>query len=288
MYAEEVYQKLRTWSEATLFLLRSLLPLVGPVARYEGWSEEERQTLGYLLTASARSSESAMLLTAYGQLWDAEILVRSVFEGSLKLAYILQDKVNFERRYGEYSRALFDIALLKDHAKAEELLKSLPDGDHPSWRPIRDRLLSDEERRDISDCYPQKLRRSLDTKWGFTGILSELASSDDPLFRGFAGMANGYSMASHILHADHVGTSIAMEGDQRSAERRNSKLLAHGARLMSDVMSCLQLRLWVGYRFAGEPYGPLAEANTAMETLRTRFGSVYEDWMVIEYPPVGA
>jgi hypothetical protein len=285
MYSEEVYQKLRTWSEATLFSLRNLLPLVTPVARYEAWSPDQRQTLGHLLTASARSSESAVLLIAYGQLWDAETLVRSTFEASLKLAYILQDHGSFEQRYVEYRHDLFKIALLKDHTKALELLDALPDRDHPSWRPIRDRLLSDRDRLEISDRYPQKQRRVLETKWGFTGILHAFARSGDPLFRGFAGLADGYSMASHIIHADHIGTSVPMDIDCRPLGRRDSILLAHGVRLLSDVLSCLQIRLWVGYRFVGAPYGPVVEGNAAMEKLRSSFGSVYEDWMAVEYPP---
>ncbi len=208
MYSEEVYTKLKEFSEATLSLMRALLPLMTPVGQFEGWSIEQRRTIGSLLSASARSGESALLLTAYGQLWDAEILVRSVFEGSLKLVYLLQTKDSFEQRHEEYRHDLFRIALLKDHAKVAELLAALPNRDHPSWKPLSDRLLSEEERIKISARYPQAQRRPLDTRWGFTGITGELARSGDPLFSNFSGLANSYSMASHILHADHLGTPV--------------------------------------------------------------------------------
>src|SRR5580658_1068420 len=80
------------WAKDSLLLLRELLPLMAPLALHADWTNDERHTLGSLLTASARSSESVLLLCAYGQLWDAEVIARSVFEGSLKIAYLLQSR----------------------------------------------------------------------------------------------------------------------------------------------------------------------------------------------------
>jgi hypothetical protein len=267
-----------------LLLLRSLLPLMRPVAEHERWSPEQKRTLSYLLAAAARSSESALLLTAYGQLWDAEVLVRSVFEGSLRFAYLLQVSDTFEQRHQEYSYDQFRTGLLKDHAKAEELLRTLEDADQPSWKPLRDCLLSDEEHAEIAERFPKRERRALETRWGFIGILGELARSGDPLFRGFPGLAYGYAMASHILHADHIGTSIPLDRDRRSSGRRDAILLTHGVRLMSDIMACLQIRLAVGYRFTGHALDGLTEAQQAIDRLNASFGTIYEDWMNIEYP----
>jgi hypothetical protein len=62
---------------------------VAPVHSYGGWEKDECDTSGRLLAASARSTESILLLMAYGQLWDAEVLSRSVFEGALKFACLV-------------------------------------------------------------------------------------------------------------------------------------------------------------------------------------------------------
>jgi hypothetical protein len=78
---ETIDGKLRAWAQATVLLLHELLPLMAPVIRFENWTPDQRDTLGQLLSASARSSESALLLTAFGQLWDAEVLMRSVLDG---------------------------------------------------------------------------------------------------------------------------------------------------------------------------------------------------------------
>jgi hypothetical protein len=143
-------------------------------------------------------------------LWDAEILVRSTFEASVKFVYLLQDPMQFAARHQEYRHALTEIALLKDHAKASDFLNLLPDRDAPQWRPMRDTLLPELERAAFARRYPKAVRRALETKWGFAGMLSELSRSGDPALRGFAGLAHGYSMASHVAHADHIGTSVPM------------------------------------------------------------------------------
>src|SRR3546814_15705224 len=91
-----------------------------------------------LLTAAARSSESAILLMAYGQLWDAEVVVRSVFEASLKFAFIVQKREDFDQRFKEYTKDQFDLALMTDAQKARDFLANLADPDAPQWKHGRD------------------------------------------------------------------------------------------------------------------------------------------------------
>src|SRR4051812_31336606 len=145
MYDDDLFAKQRDWAERGLMSARKLLPLMGPVGTHAAWQPEERKTIGYLASATARASESALLLCAYGQLWDAEGLVRSALEGSLKFSYLLQSASTFPDRHREYATDLFSIALFKDHKKAADLLATALDPADPEWRPIRDRLLSDQE-----------------------------------------------------------------------------------------------------------------------------------------------
>src|SRR6266851_1214508 len=127
MHDDELFNTQREWSGKGLSLMRELFPLMAPVARYERWIKEEQRTLGELVTACARSSESVFVLCAYGQLWDAEVVGRSVFEGTLKFAYLLQSAETFKQRHQEYRHDLFQIALLKNHQKAVEVLAVVPD-----------------------------------------------------------------------------------------------------------------------------------------------------------------
>lgn len=249
MYSEELRVKQREWAERALTTTRNLLPKMAPVANYLGWQPGERQTISFLLTATARTSESAFLLCAYGQLWDAEVLVRSALEGSLKLAYLLQARETFAERHREYANKLFEIALLKDHQKAASVLAAVSDPDAPQCRPIRELLLPHAEVAEISARNEKASRRDLERRWGFTGLIGELSRSGDPYFHGLSALAHGYSMASHVQHGDIVGASIALERDLRSVERRDTIHLAHEGRLLSDLLHFLFLRLAVGYRF---------------------------------------
>lgn len=281
MYSQELIQKQKAWAESGLFLLRELLPLMGAVGRHE-WTKEQGRTLGYLLSASARSSESAMLLCAYGQLWDAEVVARSVLEGSLKFAYLLQSKTDFEERFRQYSQDLFQIGLLKDHQKAVDFLDAIPDADAPDWQPIRDMLMPDEQQADIRSQFSSSARRALEMQWSFAGLLRALTSGEAG-FVGLKGLAHGYSIASHIQHADYAGTSIVLDRDLRSPERRDAIHLAHLAKMISSVLECLLLRLGAGYQFIGHDRGPLKTAAEKIEAVRRSFGTPYEDWIRVEY-----
>lgn len=283
MYTESLIRTQKEWAEKSLMLLRELLPLMSVVAQHADWTSDQRETMGSVLTACARSSESALLLCAFGQLWDAELISRSIVEGSLKIAYLLQSRTTFDQRYDAYSNALFEIGLLKDHGKAVEVLSAVPDPQAREWQPIRDMLLSDAEQARIAACYNKPTRRRLDGEWSFTGLLRGLANSNDLRFVGISAMAHGYSIASHLQHADFAGTSLPLERDFRSPERRESIHLAHLARLISDVFTCFILRLAAANRYVGADPTLVANAAERIEAHQRPFRSSYEVWMDIEY-----
>lgn len=267
MHLDETQRKIRSWAGEALSFHGEFLQLMSPVGKYKGWKPAEQQTLSYLLPACARSSQSALFLVAYAQLWDAEVVVRSAAEGSLKFCYLLQNQKDFEQRHREYSHDLWRIALLKDHRKAEEFLAAVLDPNDPKWKPIRDRLLDKEQFDEITRSYPQAIRRALDSKWGFTGLMGELSRSGDTGFAGFNGLAHSYSIASHIQHTDYVGAFLPSDRERRPDERRNSMDLAHAARLTLDVFTYLNLRLVVAYRFLGVDRSPLVDAWKEFESL---------------------
>lgn len=283
MYNDHLLERQRVWAEDALVTARGVLPEMAPVAVFAEWEPTQRQTLGWLLSATARTSESALLLCAWGQLWDAEVLVRSVLEGTLKFAYMLQARDTFALRHAEYARDLFDIGLLKDHRKALELLAAVNNPAEDEWKPIRDLLLGDEEAADIASRFDKAARRALETRWGFSGLVGALVRSGDPYFQGLGALAHSYSAASHIQHADKHGTSIPLDRDLRSAERRNAIHLAHEGRLLSDVLYFLFLRLAVGYRFIGADMTRLAAIKERIDAACEPFRAAREAWHAVEY-----
>lgn len=280
---EKLFEEQRELAEKSLFMMRDLLPLMGPVATYKEWTKEEQYTIGILVSAAARSAESAFLLIAYGQLWDAEMPLRSTFEATLKLSYLLQSKDNFKERFNEYSHILFEISLLKDDKKIRDFLGVASNPDADEWLPLRERLIPQEELDRMNKEYDKSYKRSLETRWGFTGLISFLSSSDDPLFKGFNALSHGYSIASHIMHADYLGVSIPMERGTREEDRRDSAHFAHLTRLISDAFTWMRLRLFVGYRFAGADLSVIDEAFKKINFHLDSMKNIYDDWIKMEY-----
>jgi len=273
----------REWAERGLLAFREMLTLMAPVSRFNSWTREQRETLGMLLTASARSSESVFLLTAYGQLWDAEIVLRSVFEGTLKVIFMLESSDQFAVRYDEYAKDLFDISLLKDHQKAKEFLEGVSEPHTAEWTPIRERLLPETQYQDLRNRYDRVQRRELEQKWGFTNLLNALSRRAGTPLKSLAGLAWSYSLMSHLQHADYVGAMLPLERDMRSTERREALHCAHLARLIIDTLTSMLNRLTVGYIFVREDLGPVMEALSTIDAIRKSFGGAYERWIEVEY-----
>jgi hypothetical protein len=283
MYSEDHYATQRQWAESGLFALRRLLPTMSPVSRYSSWEPRQQETIGYLLSATARTTESTLLLCAYAQIWEAEVLARSTLEGSLKFAYLLQSRETFADRHREYADDLYKIALVKDHRKAKDLLALVPDSESETWRPLRDVLLPEDQFEELAARYGRATRKELETRWGFTGLIGQLAKSGDPYFSGITALAHSYAMASHVQHVDFVGAAIPMERDRRATDSRESTHLAHAARIISDALWFFFLRLAVGYRFVGADRSSLRPVSDLIEEACAPFGVGYSDWARAEY-----
>lgn len=283
MYNDELLAAQRSRSEHALLLMRDLLPLITPVARHPEWTNEERSTLGMLLTSCARSTESALLLCAYGQLWDAEVILRSVAEGTLKLAFILQSDTTFKERIREYSVDHFNISLLKDDKKIRELLSIVQGWSDARWRPLTERLLSPEELNRLATRYDRKSRQSIETRWGVSGILAAFRRDKGPHTGRLPGLLHNYALASHIQHADYIGISIVDDRERREPHRRDAIHLAHLSRLISDAFSYFLIRATSGYTFIKADLAPLRSAANKVAVLREEQGDVYSEWMDIEY-----
>ncbi|MBV1775078.1 hypothetical protein KSF73_05045 [Burkholderiaceae bacterium DAT-1] len=283
MHADEIFNIQKSISERTLHLLRRFLPLMAPVAKYAQWQNEDVHTVGCLASAAARSSESTLLLCAYGQVWDAEVPARSTFEATLKFAYMLQAPETFAARHREYACELFEIGQIKNHQKAYDFLSTVSNPDAIEWEPIRQVVMPKAQAAELRAKYPKTYRQTLEQKWGFTGLIQSLSSSGDPVFEGFRGLAYGYSTSSHIAHADYAGVTMPLERDERHKADSDAIHLAHLVRLVSDICTCQFLRLLVAYRFIGEDPAPVFEARHQMDELQTSFGPIYHQWLAAEY-----
>jgi hypothetical protein len=165
-------------------------------------------SLGQLHLRATSTSETAMFITTHLKLWDAEILLRSVMEATLKFVFIcVGEGEELGQRADEFLNVLPEIARLRRHRRAEEFLACVGNRDDPRWRPLRDLLLHEAELQTLTARFPKDARSRLEGKWGFTQIAEALAKTGGR-FSNLTSLLYPYGMGSHSVHQD--GNAILM------------------------------------------------------------------------------
>lgn len=230
------------------------------------------------------TSESSFLLLSNCKIWDADILLRSVLEGTLKFAYILQGtEQNQLRKIEEYWDILPRHAAITRHKRASALLKISGKENGPENRPIRELLLSEEELTHLSTAFPKKERQHLSRRWSFSEIARYFASHADERYRAMGCMAYAYGIQSHTLHQDGDGVAIIRDRCLRDEKRRNSIELAHSGRIISDICHYGFFRAYELLRACREDSKPILDLEKRHAQLFNSIQSTYQHWFEIEY-----
>jgi hypothetical protein len=241
-------------------------------------------TLWQLQASSHASGESALLLVGNVRLWDADVLVRSVVEGSLKFTFLLVgDESERKQKLHEFSDVLFEISALKRNSRLEEILKVLQDPNADEWRPFREMILSPESIASIKTKYPRDRRRVIEQRWSFGAICSTLRRSGTEGLSHLGHLMHNYGMSSHVAHQDSVGIGMVWDRNGRTQERRDAVELAHGARLISDVCMMSWLRARMLFKRCNLDIALLKPLNERIEDLHGRTKSATEHFNSVEY-----
>jgi hypothetical protein len=288
---QELHSTLRRWATTAQDALHDHIAVVRDA--FTDQVDDEGKTmyvLGQLNVSCIMTSESALLLIAHSRTWDAELLIRSVLEGTYRfVALCVRDERERLRRVIEYWEVMPEAARLRQHARAEALLRSLdPAGGvvnptHDRWRPIRDLLLDAAELQALKERFPAKQRSLLERRWSFTELVASLSRSDLPGAPQFSAMLHGYTMSSALIHKSGEGVALVMERATRESDRRDAIELAHGARLISDVLELASLRAFSLLRLRNIPQDRHLESRACHSTLRSELSEAIANWSRIEY-----
>jgi hypothetical protein len=230
------------------------------------------------------TSESALFLASHGKLWDAEILTRTVLEGTFQaLALCLTEPSARSATAEEYLDHMPDISHMRRHRRAGALLKlsSLP-LDHPTMRPISDVLLSAEEIATLEAKYPRKQRSLMEERWSLTKLI-ERVSSMEGAWKELAAMSWSHMVASPIVHLGGETLQVILDREQRSEERRLAIELAHGSRLVTDQLVLARLRTIGVYHAEGLDLKPIWEQVKEPPEWRQEAEQAYLRWHELEY-----
>ena len=246
---------------------------------------ETDEVLAQIQYACHSTSESVLWLAQARKLWDADVLMRSVVEGTAKFAYLCTpDEVTRCRLLAEYRDVLPEMAELSDHERAAQSLAIIRDEAAEMWRPVRDMLRTPARIAELNLKYPRSARRSLETEWGFRRIAEKMERTEYEGLKGLLALVHQYSISSRVLHFDWLGSGVVWERQQRSAERIEAIELAHGGRVMSDVATCAFMRSYVAYKYKRLNVQRLLDGLRATRPLFAEMEMAQQAWRRVEYP----
>lgn len=92
------------------------------------------------------TSESALILTGEMKAWDADVLVRSVMEGTLKYVYmLLGDAPKMRAKAEEYWEVMPSFAAIRRSERLKRFLEDVPNPNSPEWQAFRELILEDND-----------------------------------------------------------------------------------------------------------------------------------------------
>lgn len=214
-------------------LFFSLVPL------YKEENSDGQDVVVPLFTALHASSQNILvLLRIQTALHDADVLLRTVMEGTIKYCYLMNGtKDERHEKYVEYKQVLTEIEKISDHVKAIEAVKILKEFSINNTLPFEVNILSDEEIRLLQAKYNSKFKTRIKGKWSYQALLKELASNR-PEYKAQLGTIATYSLSSHFCHYDWIGVSSRF-AQLESAYKEKDEIydVVHCYRILSNTLS---------------------------------------------------
>lgn len=266
-YIEEVGENIIKADEYFKSLFYKLSPL------YKKEHGENQDVVVPLFTSLHSTSESILILLLNQAIFDADVLLRTVMEGTIKYCYLMTGTEEEKQdKYAEYKIKLTNIDKILDHNKAVEAVDILREFSMNSTKPFELSILSDEELSELSEKYSKKERDALKRKWSYQSLLRSLAHVY-PEYEAQLGTISTYSLTSHLCHYDWTGLS------SRNAQIMNSVNpdaiifdIMHCNRILSNVLSMELFRIAEYMR--GNGFGS--------QEVTTLFLEVYEFVMALD------
>lgn len=212
-------------------------------------------------------SQSINVLLQHGKLWDCEILMRSALECATRFLFVsVVDYKERRRRIGEYWVDLHEIDVLQQSLKSGPAAKAARGSRHEQL--LEGVVLSPEERDRLQAKWPRAKRASLQQKWSFSEMVRELVAvhREGLDLRLYDCFLHGYSLSSHMIHADQTAVSLVWDRNNREAAERNAMIIAHAARLVTDQVDLLFL-CWRAFAHATGIESRRFDLQTALQNL---------------------
>jgi len=254
---------------------------------YQGLPAEVRFVIAQLYIDCHLSSESVLILRQTEKEWDADLIARSVMEGSIKLIYMLQGSTpEIEAKVNEYWNVLPLFSSIRHSEHSKNLLRAVEQPDSAEWLPIHSLVIPEEEVEAIRSKYSRQARREIEERWSFSGICRSFSSSPKGGHKDLVHLAHGYSMSSHLVHKDADGVGMVWERSRRGDACQQAVTEAHAARIVSDICTFANFRLWSLLKATSHPASPLPQLEEKYASLFNGLSQANSSFTRLEYPGV--
>lgn len=237
------------------------------------------QTLRLLSTYQFDRSQAAYCLFVNGLVWDAEIIIRAVYETMAKIVYISSCEGDLRGRLlDEFWTVLPSIYDKKGAQKAEPAKKlALRLGTIDDQRIFEH--LQKPEVFDLDPIANRKTRKEIEQRWSFSNIIHTLRTDAKGHRRvlGLEALSHMYGMSSHLAHASPKAIDLMLDRASRGDDLHCLEV-SHVCRMMSDVVSlgCFALQfsefaIEGKWKMSDKVRSQFSLMNDSIEPFRTRF-----------------
>lgn len=213
------------------------------IAKLNSESNSNNQDTTLSLFASLHSSsESILVLLLEQAIFDADILLRTVMEGTIKYCYLMTGTTE-ERKNKEYiyRECLTDIDKISDHYKAFDTINILKEFSYNNTKPFESLLLDKDLLENLQLKYPSKIRKQLKNEWSYQSLLRSLAESANE-YKAQLGTISTYALTSHFIHYDWTGLNMRKANIDEKATSILYDII-HSLRILSNTLSFYSFRV---------------------------------------------
>jgi hypothetical protein len=204
------------------------------------------QTLSFLTAYQFDRSQAAYCLFVNGLVWDAEIVIRAVYETMAKIGFLGASVPEVRNRlldeFWNVLPAIYDRQGAQKASPAEKL--STRFGGRDDARVFEH--LRNPEIFDVEPKLNRKARKEVEQRWSFSAMIASLSKNtgDHRRLPGIDGLIHIYGMASHLAHASPKAIDLMMDRASRGDDLHCLEV-SHVCRMMSDLVSlgCFSLQV---------------------------------------------
>jgi len=242
------------WASTCNNAIDDCLDLISPFLLEKPQIDPKLQWILRQLALSCNTSSiSVLMLISNVQLWDAEILLRAVMEGTIKYLFLcIGDETSLNEKADEYLELLPELHELKQHNRASAFLASVDDQNADEWSIIREVLLDQKTVNLLKGKYPRERARKLNQKWSFNEVAREISkefpTSPDvgSVFESLRSLLSySYGISSHLIHKDGTALKFKWERNQLAINEKDeyeSTQLAFASRQLNDLLVLANFR----------------------------------------------